>query len=94
MLVLLGFRLPLSIHARRGLFVTRAKENVVPQRSYSHPVEKTTGVGADQTVILSTDGSACSYPKIVRLVTYVDPETNNRPDFLTNKVTLPTLPKE
>lgn len=74
-----------------AFFVTRNKENVVLQRRYSHPVDKGTGVRADQTVILGTYGSACAYPEILRRITYVDPETNNHLDFLTNNFTLPAL---
>ncbi len=74
-----------------AFFVTRTKANVVLQRRYSHPVDKSTGVRADQTVILGTYGSARAYPEILRRITYVDPETNNRLDFLTNNFTLPAL---
>jgi hypothetical protein len=34
--------------------VVRSKENVLLQRRYSHPVDKTTGVRSDHTVILTT----------------------------------------
>ena len=36
-----------------SFFVTRTKENVVLQRRYSHPVDKSTGVQSDQMVILT-----------------------------------------
>jgi len=36
-----------------AFFVTRSKKNVLLQRRYSHPVDKSTGVISDQTVILS-----------------------------------------
>jgi len=41
-----------------AFFVTRTQSNVVLQRRYSHPVDKTTGVRSDNTVILSTIESA------------------------------------
>src|SRR6266699_7118640 len=36
-----------------AFFVVRTKENVLLQRRYSHPVDKSTGVLSDQTVILT-----------------------------------------
>ena len=36
-----------------AFFVVRAKSNVLLQQRYSHPVDKSTGVHSDQTVILS-----------------------------------------
>jgi hypothetical protein len=40
-----------------AFFVTRSKENVLLQRRYSHPVDKSTGVRSDQTVILTRFGA-------------------------------------
>ena len=37
-----------------SFFVVRTKKNVLLQRRYSHPVDKSTGVRSDQTVILTT----------------------------------------
>jgi hypothetical protein len=45
------------------LFVVRTKENILLQRRYSHPVDKTTGVRSDQTVVLATIGSSLAYPR-------------------------------
>ncbi len=59
-----------------AFFVTRTKENVLLQRRYSHLVDENTGVRSDQTVILTTIGSAATaYPDPLRRVSYVDPET-------------------
>ena len=74
-----------------AFFVTRTKKNVVLRRRYSHAVDKSTGVRSDQTVILGTAGSAHAYPEILRLVSYVAPETNKRLKILTNNFTLPAL---
>jgi hypothetical protein len=74
-----------------AFFVVRAKANVVFQRRYSHPVDKNTGVRSDQTVILSTIGSARAYPDALRRVSYLDVETRKRFKFLTNNFTLPAL---
>src|SRR5881396_1886435 len=74
-----------------SFFVTRTKENVLLQRRYSHPVDKTTGVRSDQTVILTAIDSAMAYPDPLRRITYVDAETNKGLVFLTNNFVLPAL---
>jgi Domain of unknown function (DUF4372)/Transposase DDE domain len=74
-----------------AFFVTRTKENVLLQRRYSHPVDRSTGVRSDQTVILATDGSAAAYPDTLRRVVYFDAVTGKRLKFLTNNFTLPAL---
>jgi hypothetical protein len=72
-----------------SFFVTRTKANVLLQRRYSHPVDQSTGVRSDHTVILTALGSASVYPDPLRRVTYCDPETGKRLKFLTNNFTLP-----
>jgi uncharacterized protein DUF4372/DDE family transposase len=72
-----------------AFFVVRTKENVLLQRRYSHPVDKTTGVRSDHTVILTAFESASVYPDAFRRVTYLDMETKKRFKFLTNNFTLP-----
>ena len=74
-----------------AFFVVRTKSNVLLQRRYSHPVDKSTGVRSDQTVILSSFDSASAYPDPLRRVSYFDAETNKRLKFLTNNFTLPAL---
>ena len=74
-----------------AFFVVRTKSNVLLQRRYSHPVDKSTGVRSDQTVILSSFESASVYPDALRRVSYFDAETNQRLKFLTNNFALPAL---
>ncbi len=45
-----------------AFFVTRTKKNILLQRRYSHPVDKSTGVSSDQTVVLASFESASAYP--------------------------------
>jgi IS4 transposase len=71
-----------------AFFVVRTKSNVILQRRYSHPVERTTGVRSDHTVILTAIGSATVYPEALRRVSYLDVETRKRFKFLTNNFTL------
>jgi Domain of unknown function (DUF4372)/Transposase DDE domain len=72
-----------------AFFVVRTKSNVLLQRRYSHPVDKSTGVRSDQTVILTSFESASVYPDALRRVSYFDAETNKRLKFLTNNFVLP-----
>src|SRR5258706_8917525 len=72
-----------------AFFVVRTKENVVLQRRYSHPVDKSIGLRSDHTVILTSFESASVYPDAFRRVTYLDVETKKRFKFLTNNFTLP-----
>jgi transposase len=74
-----------------AFFVVRTKENVLLQRRYSHPVDKTTGVRSDHTVILTAINSAMAYPDQLRRVSYHDAETDKRLKFLTNNFVLPAL---
>jgi len=74
-----------------AFFVVRTKSNVLLQRRCSHPVDKSTGVRSDQTVILSSFESASVYPDPLRRVSYFDAETGKRLKFLSNNFTLPAL---
>jgi hypothetical protein len=74
-----------------AFFVVRTKSNVLLQRRYSHPVDKSTGVRSDHTVILSAIDSAKAYPDGLRRVSYLDVKTRKRFKFLTNNFTLPAL---
>jgi Domain of unknown function (DUF4372)/Transposase DDE domain len=74
-----------------AFFVVRTKSNLLLQRRYSHPVDNSTGVCSDQTVILSSFESASVYPDALRRVSYCNIETGKRLKFLTNNFTLPAL---
>jgi len=74
-----------------AFFVVRTKSNVVLQRRYSRPVDKSTGVRSDHTVILTAIDSAKAYPEQLRRISYLDVATRKRFKFLTNNFTLPAL---
>ena len=74
-----------------AFFVVRTKQNVLLQRRYSRPVDKSTGVRSDHVVILTALDSAKAYPDPLRRVSYFDAETNRRLKFLTNNFALPAL---
>ena len=74
-----------------AFFVVRTKSNVLLQRRYSHPVDKSSGVRSDHTVILSAIDSAKAYPDALRRVSYLDVKNRKRFKFLTNNFVLPAL---
>jgi len=74
-----------------AFFVVRTKSNVLLQRRYSHPVDKSTGVRSDHTVILTAIDSVKAYPDTLRRVSYLDVKTRKRFKFLTNNFTLPAI---
>lgn len=74
-----------------AFFVVRTKSNVLLQRRYSHPIDKTAGVRSDHTVVLTAINSAEAYPESLRRVSYLDVATRKRFKFLTNNLTLPAL---
>jgi IS4 transposase len=69
----------------------RTKANILLQRRSSRPVDKSTGLRSDHTVVLKTVGSAKAYPEPLRRVTFCDPETGKRLRFLTNNFTIDAL---
>jgi IS4 transposase len=74
-----------------AFFVVRTKQNVVLQRRYSRPVDKSLGLRSDHTVILTAIESVKAYPDALRRVRYFDVETNQRLGFLTNNFSLPAI---
>ena len=73
-----------AMHQAHATFVTRAKSNTQCRRLYSRPVDKTTGLRSDQTILLTGVQSAKDYPEQLRLVKFSDLEINKRFTFLTN----------
>jgi hypothetical protein len=61
-----------------AFFVVRTKSNVVLERRYSHPVDKSTGVRSDHTVIPTAIDSAKGYPDTLRRISCLDVETRKR----------------
>ena len=75
-------------HQAGAFFVTRTKINMRYHRVYSHTVDKTTGVIADQTITLDGFYSKKDYPQHLRRISFRDPETGKRLVFLTNNFVL------
>ena len=81
----------ISLRQARATFVTRAKRKLRWRRRYSRPVDRTTGLLCDQTIVLTGTHSTYDYPVPLRRVSYRDPETGQKLDFLTNDFSLPAL---
>jgi IS4 transposase len=80
-----------TIHQGHSSFVTSLKSNTQFERVYSHPVDKTTGVQCDQTIVLSGFYSKKAYPDKLRRIKFTDLEKQQRFDFLTNPFSLSSL---
>jgi hypothetical protein len=78
-------------HEAGSFFVTRAKSNFKAERRYSRPVDRTTGLICDQTVVLTVFYSRKGYQAPLRRIRYRDPESGKRLVFLTNNFALPAL---
>jgi uncharacterized protein DUF4372/DDE family transposase len=81
-----------EINICQAFFVTRAKDNFKFKRRYSRPVDRTTGLICDHTVILTTFYPAKAYPEPLRRIKFRDPEDpNSLLVFLTNDFSLPAM---
>lgn len=74
-----------------AFFVIRAKRNLQFRRLYSAPVDKTTGLRCDQTVVLTGHYASQRYPDKLRRIKYYDAATGKTFVFLTNNFALPAL---
>jgi len=79
------------LHAAGSFFVTRAKSNLKAQRRYSHPVDRSTGLICDQTIVLTGFYSRQDFDTPLRRIKFKDPQTGKRLVFLTNNFALPAL---
>lgn len=80
-----------AISQLMAFFVIRSKTNLKFQRIYSHPIDKSTGLICDQTIVLSLPNSAKDYPERLRRIRYYDAENDKNLTFLTNNFTLPAF---
>jgi hypothetical protein len=85
----IDFKRLYQMHQALAFFVIRAKSNIKCRRLYSRPVDKTTGLHCDQTIVLTQ--SFEDYPQQLRLVKFYDAENDLRLTFLTNNFALDAL---
>ena len=86
----LDFERLYTLHTLKAYFVTRAKKNFQFQRRYSHPVDRSTGLICDQTIVLNGYYPKQNYPEALRRIKYRDPD-GRLLVFLTNDFSLPAL---
>ena len=79
------------LHLQGAFFVTRAKKNFRFRRRYSQPVDKSTGLRLDQTVVLTEFYALQAYPTVLRRIAYRDPLTGQKLVFLTNNFTVSAM---
>lgn len=72
-----------------SFFVIRGKANLSLKRRYSHPVDRSSGLICDQTVVLTFHRSKAGYPEPLRRIRFKDPASGNTLVFLTNQFGLP-----
>ena len=87
----LDFRRLYGLTQNLAFFVVRTKENLQFRRLYSHPVDKSTGLRCDQTIVVTGPLTSQLYPERLRRVRYVDATTLKRFTFLSNNSVLSAL---
>src|SRR6202045_1234522 len=74
-----------------SFFVTRAKSNMQAKRRYSNPVDRSTGLICDQTIVLTGFYTRQGFDRPLRRIKFNDPVTGKSLVFLTNNFVLPAL---
>jgi hypothetical protein len=80
-----------ALHQTQAFFVIRAKSNLQYRRVYSRPIDKSTGLRCDQTILLTGAKTSQDYPVQLRRVKFYDVEHDRLLVFLTNNFDLPAL---
>lgn len=78
-----------TLHQAQAFFVIRAKSNTKLRRTASRPVDKTTGLRCDQSILLAGKVAAKDYPQTLRRVVFYDEKNGKKLVFLTNNFDLP-----
>jgi hypothetical protein len=76
-------------HRSHAFFVIRGKRKLDFLRRYSRPVDRSTGMICDQTIVLQGPLTSKLYPAALRRVRVKDLETGKRITLLTNNFHLP-----
>ena len=85
----LDFQRLFALTLAAAFFVIRNKANIRYRRRYSRPVDKSTGLRCDQTIVLTGVHTPSHYPQPLRRISYRDPHTQTTFEFLTNHFALP-----
>jgi hypothetical protein len=76
-------------HQALAFFVIRGKRRLDFRRRYSRPVDRSTGLTCDQTIVLQGPLTSTRYPEPLRRVRVKDLETSKKITLLTNNFALP-----
>jgi len=79
-----------QLHQSMAYFVLRAKKNIQFHRRCSHPIDRSTGVRSDQTIILTGAFSKNDFPSPLRRVSFYAADIDKRFVFLTNNFHIPS----
>ena len=74
-----------------SFFVTRARSNMKWARRYSRPVDRSTGLVCDHTIVFTEALAHKHYPDPLRRIRFKDPSKGSSLIFLTNNFALPAL---
>lgn len=86
--VVLDFRFWQNAKDTRGLyFVSRPKSNTALMRCGFRPVEQSDPVNAG--IVSDEEGAPAATARVIRRITWMDPDTGDAWQFLTNEMTLP-----
>jgi hypothetical protein len=72
-------------------FVIRARGDLQYRRRVSHPIDKSTGLRSDQTIVLTGPKSSQRYPMPLRRVRFYSEDIDTHLVFLTNDFVLPAI---
>jgi len=78
-------------HRAGSFFVTRARSNMQARRRYSHPVDRSTGLVCDHTIVFTDHPAQRNFPATLRRIRFKDLATGQTLIFLTNNFALPAL---
>ncbi len=87
----IDFRRLYRFHQSLAFFVVRARKNMHYHVRSRRPIDKSTGLRADQTIVLAGKTTAPYYPQPFRRISFFDAATQKRFVFITNNFTLSPL---
>ena len=87
----IDFQRLFRLNQEKAYFVVRAKSNLKFTRIYSHPIDKSTGLKCDQTIVLPNYYTSKDYPEKLRRVKFYDSEHDKDLVFLTNNFNLQAI---
>ena len=80
-----------TLHQAQAFFIIRGKSNLLFRRVCSRPVDKSTGLCCDQTIVLTAPKARKDYRQHLRRIKFYDAEHDRHLVFLTNNFDLPAI---